>query len=136
MTHSRSQPNIVERLRSDAGDHRNVAADCDCPPEDTINWQHNLTCLEAADEIERLECAIGAVAFAMGWTDLKEMTVEEYAASLRSELASARKALESIEQYGSDTLSGRADGPDDREWQREGVREMRDRARAALGQPK
>jgi len=44
-------------------------------------------------------------------------------------------ALESIRQFGSDTLSGRADGPDDREWQREAVREMTARASAAL-QPK
>ena len=42
-------------------------------------------------------------------------------------------ALESIATYGSDTLSGRADGgPDDRDWQRQAVKEMRDRARAAL----
>jgi DNA repair exonuclease SbcCD ATPase subunit len=44
-------------------------------------------------------------------------------------------ALESIRQFGSDTLSGRADGPDDREWQREAVREMTARASAAT-QPK
>lgn len=42
------------------------------------------------------------------------------------------EALQSIAQYGSDTLSGRTDGPDDREWQREAVLEMTHRARAAL----
>ncbi|WP_186042986.1 hypothetical protein [Burkholderia gladioli] len=42
------------------------------------------------------------------------------------------EALQSIAQYGSDTLSGRTDGPDDREWQREAVLEMTRRARAAL----
>lgn len=47
----------------------------------------------------------------------------------RNELA---RALESIRVYASDTLSGRADGPDDRAWQREGVVEIRNRARAAL----
>ena len=41
-------------------------------------------------------------------------------------------ALESIEQFGSDTLSGNARGPDDRKWQRDGVFEMVKRARAAL----
>lgn len=42
-------------------------------------------------------------------------------------------ALEGIFQYGSDTLSGRADGlPDDRAWQRAAVVEMTKRARAAL----
>lgn len=43
-----------------------------------------------------------------------------------------RMALEAIQQYGSDTLSGRADGPDDREWQRAAVLEMTKRADAAL----
>jgi hypothetical protein len=41
-------------------------------------------------------------------------------------------ALESIRQYGSDTLSGRVDGPDDRAWQREAVNEMTKRARLAI----
>jgi DICT domain-containing protein len=50
----------------------------------------------------------------------------------QAHLASARKALECVEQYGSDTLSGRADGIDDREWQRGAVIEMRNRARDAL----
>jgi hypothetical protein len=45
---------------------------------------------------------------------------------------SLREALDSIRQYGSDTLSGRADGPDDRDWQRAAVLEMTNRASAAL----
>lgn len=44
-------------------------------------------------------------------------------------------ALESIRQYGSDTISGRVDGPTDREWFKDGVREMTRRARAALSPP-
>ena len=44
-----------------------------------------------------------------------------------------REALEAIWQYGSDTLSGRADGgPDDRRWQRDAVLEMTNRASAAI----
>ena len=43
------------------------------------------------------------------------------------------EALKAICQYGSDTLSGRADGGlDDREWQRDAVIEMTKRARTAL----
>ncbi|MGY3588044.1 hypothetical protein [Bradyrhizobium sp. USDA 4350] len=49
--------------------------------------------------------------------------------------AALREALESIRVYANDTLSGRADGPDDREWQRAAVIELRNRARAALQQP-
>ena len=41
-------------------------------------------------------------------------------------------ALESIATYGSDTLSGRTDGPDDHVWQRNGVVEMTRRATEAL----
>ncbi|KQM58806.1 MULTISPECIES: Lar family restriction alleviation protein [unclassified Sphingomonas] len=43
-----------------------------------------------------------------------------------------REALLGIEIYGTDTLFGNAVGPSDREWMRDGVREMRNRARAAL----
>ena len=43
------------------------------------------------------------------------------------------EALKAMGQYGSDTLSGRADGGlDDREWQRDAVIEMTKRARTAL----
>ena len=42
------------------------------------------------------------------------------------------EALEGIQRYGLDTLSGRIDGPDDREWQRAGVNEMTKQARLAI----
>ena len=53
---------------------------------------------------------------------------------LKAQLAKAAEGLEAIEQYGSDTLSGRADGPDDRAWQRAGVLEMTRRARTTLAE--
>jgi len=53
-------------------------------------------------------------------------------ASLKARIEELEGALQSIRQYGSDTLSGRVDGPDDWEWQREGVREMTRRAASAL----
>ncbi len=46
-----------------------------------------------------------------------------------------RDALESVRQYGSDTLSGRIDGPDDRAWQRGAVLEMTRRARVTIDAP-
>lgn len=49
---------IVERLRADADYHKEVAGDCDCRPEDTINWQHAINCEEAAARIEALEAAL------------------------------------------------------------------------------
>jgi septal ring factor EnvC (AmiA/AmiB activator) len=52
----------------------------------------------------------------------------------KAKLAKAVEALGSIELYGSDTLSGRTDGPADAKWHREGVKEMRDRARAKLAE--
>jgi len=42
------------KLREDAQHHREVASDCDCRPESTINWQHALNVDAAADEIDRL----------------------------------------------------------------------------------
>jgi hypothetical protein len=51
---------------------------------------------------------------------------------LRAEVEALRNGLDSIRQYGSDTLSGRTDGPDDRAWQRAAVLEMTNRAIRAL----
>jgi hypothetical protein len=56
------------------------------------------------------------------------MTIED----AQADIARLRDALESIFQYGADTLSGRIDGPDDRAWQRAAVLEMTRRARTAL----
>lgn len=51
---------------------------------------------------------------------------------LRAEVEALLNGLDSIRQYGSDTLSGRTDGPDDRAWQRAAVLEMTNRAIRAL----
>ena len=52
------------------------------------------------------------------------------------ELAKLREALDGIYIYANDTLSGRADGgPDDREWQRAAVVEIRNRAREFASVP-
>jgi hypothetical protein len=51
---------------------------------------------------------------------------------LHSQIARLRDHLDAIATYGADTLSGRVDGPSDKDWYRDGVREMRNRARAAL----
>ena len=50
----------------------------------------------------------------------------------RKALKLALEALEGIQRYGLDTLSGRVDGPDDREWQRAGVNEMTKQARLGI----
>lgn len=42
------------------------------------------------------------------------------------------EVLSGIRQYANDTLSGRADGPADATWYREGIVELRNRARAAI----
>lgn len=73
-----------------------------------------------------------AMAALDGWHKAKD------AASVRpvpTEPVNARllEALRSIQRYGLDTLSGRADGgDDDRAWQRAAVNEMTKRARIAL----
>ena len=58
--------------------------------------------------------------------------LERENAALRCKLDEKREALDSIRTYGNDTLSGRVDGPDDRDWQRDAVLEMTNRAIAAL----
>jgi hypothetical protein len=70
---------------------------------------------------------------------IEAATKEEWAErALRAEakLQKAVEALGGIEIYGSDTLSGRADGLSDETWYRDGVREMRSRARTTLAELK
>lgn len=43
---------LIARLRKDALEHKEVAHCCDCPPENTQNWKHMQTCLDAADMLE------------------------------------------------------------------------------------
>jgi len=68
----------------------------------------------------------GAGAMHAALTPARELT------EARAEIKRLRDALDSVRQYGSDTLSGRTDGPDDRDWQRAAVLEMTRRARLAL----
>ena len=59
--------------------------------------------------------------------------MREYAHQSRADLeAENQRLLDTIDAiyiYANDTLSGRTDGPDDREWQRAAVVEIRNRAR-------
>lgn len=63
----------------------------------------------------------------------KNATLNDRAEAAESRLTAALAALESIEIYGSDTLSGRTqpDAATYKDWLIEGIREMRDRARKA-----
>ena len=51
---ARVRHDIIVRLLGDAIHHKAVSGDCDCRPEDTVNWQHAMTCLDAAKEIHAL----------------------------------------------------------------------------------
>ena len=44
-------------------------------------------------QLEQLQYGIAAVAFALGWTDLKGISLEQHARNTTAQLASARKAL-------------------------------------------
>jgi len=55
-----------------------------------------------------------------------------YTRALEAEVAALRGALDGIAVYGDDTLSGPVSEAAYRHWHRDGVRTMRDRARAAL----
>ena len=75
------------------------------------------------------------------WLTVEQVREEEWAGILAhartiAKLRVAREALDSIEVYGSDTLSGRVkpDPSTYREWLIGGVREMHNRARQALAQ--
>jgi len=56
-------------------------------------------------------------------------------AALQAKNEKLREAIDGIYQYANDTLSGRVDGPDDRDWQRAAVVECRNRARPFSSMP-
>lgn len=91
---------------------------------------------QQAARIEALEADLAYANKRLGHAfernDRQAKTIEE----LDVKLQKAVCGLESIKQYGSDTLSGRTDGPDDWEWQRAAVLEMTQAARATLAQIK
>ena len=49
---------ILERLRNDAAEHLIIAKCWDMCPEDTENWRHHKTCLDAAKEIGSLRSMV------------------------------------------------------------------------------
>jgi len=49
---------IVKRLGKLEACERELAHECDCPPEVTANWAYADTCAEAAAEIERLRAEV------------------------------------------------------------------------------
>lgn len=65
-----------------------------------------------------------------GWGEdaVKVAELQAQVAKLTAKLEEITDAVDGIYIFASDTLSGRTDGPDDREWQREGVVEIRNRA--------
>lgn len=54
--------NIIERLLEDALHHDDVATQCDCRPEDTVNHVHAVNAREAAKEIGRLRETLSDIA--------------------------------------------------------------------------
>ena len=53
---------IIERLLEDALHHDDVATQCDCRPEDTVNHVHAVNAREAAKEIGRLRETLSDIA--------------------------------------------------------------------------
>lgn len=56
---------IVERLRKVEAVERELAHDCDMPPDGTANWEYAETCKEAAAEIEKLRAGMSTMADSM-----------------------------------------------------------------------
>jgi len=53
--------------------------------------------------------------------------------AIEAKNARLREALSDIRQYANDILIGPIDGPGDMNWHREGILEIRNRARESLG---
>ena len=81
--------NIQERLREDAKSHLEVSQCCDCPPENTVNWQHMQNAIEAADTIDFLQEKLKNVKIL-----LKMFFIDDDEPSTSLEYASLRKDAE------------------------------------------
>jgi predicted nucleic acid-binding Zn-ribbon protein len=92
------------------------------------------SCIESFHSIDEQERFDARERIADELAELRERaeTAERERNEARERVAELEAALDAIRQYGSDTLSGRADGPDDRDWQRAAVEEMTRRADKAL----
>ena len=81
---------IIERLRADAEDHKEVADCWDLRPEDTVNWQHAKNCLEAADELARLRADLATFGKDTVATENRIIDAEFMAQELRAEIEQLR----------------------------------------------
>lgn len=95
---------------------------------------------EARAEIERAAYRLETVEADLAAAHRLGNAMQEMHAEARAEAAQLVRerdylfaACDAIHLYGADTLPGRADGQDDRRWQRAAVLEMTRRARAATG---
>ena len=73
----------VERLRSDAEDHVEVANSCDCNPQDTVNWRHAETAHEAANEIEQLRARVAELESRASPASVPEDVIDAVTIALR-----------------------------------------------------
>lgn len=105
--------------------------ECAIQPCDTCPDRPPARGMDAAEwqELFRLRARVRTMELAL----TAKNAAETNALKAAQEADELRAALESVRQYGSDTLSGRIDGPDDLDWQRAAVLEMTRRARLALG---
>lgn len=93
---------LADALIEQAGDHYEVAHDCDCPPEATRNWQHYKTNAHAAAELRRLHAE----------NEATRADIERYV-RIASELGEAREqdrramreALEALNSHHTEHIS-------------------------------
>ena len=76
----------IEQLRELADQLIEVAHDCDCNPEDTVQWRQAETASEAADEIESLRQQLAAALAACEAKDTIIVKVGEIASPYRDGL--------------------------------------------------
>lgn len=77
---------IVERLGKLETYERELAHECDCPPEVTANWAYADTCAEAAAEINRLKAEVERLRAALGEIHAVSRTNHEVAMLARAAL--------------------------------------------------
>lgn len=106
-------------------------------PQDKMRAEFEVYAADKGMSLDRLPCQRGvsenywSVQTQQNWDGWQAACASQSAQAAQKDFALV-DALYGIRRYGLDTLSGRVDGTDDREWHRDAVKEMTSRAAKAI----
>ena len=89
---------LIMALLEDAKHHEEIAGDCDCRPEDTVNWQHKLNCERAIALLQSTALPVGEPETFEAWNAKQHGDPEEigFLQALRIAYCSGQDSVISI----------------------------------------